>query len=162
MFHVKIDGKDLEFEKPLSILEAARTAGIEIPSLCYDQRLEAYGGCRLCLVQVEGHGRPDASCTTTITDGMKISTSTESIRETRRNLLEMMVQEKGMDTGGLDTRKDFYRYLVDYGVVRDDSRADMTVGFPNSPFSVGYGGLTETSGLRPSMDLIRAVSSPHM
>ena len=126
MFHVKIDGKDLEFEKPLSILEAARTAGIEIPSLCYDQRLEAYGGCRLCLVQVEGHGRPDASCTTTITDGMKVSTSTESIRETRRNLLEMMVQEKGMDTGGLDTRKDFYRYLVDYGVVRDDSRADMT------------------------------------
>ena len=78
MFHVKIDGVDLEFEKPLSILEAARTAGIEIPSLCYDQRLEAYGGCRLCLVQVEGHGRPDASCTTPITDGMKVSTSTES------------------------------------------------------------------------------------
>ena len=126
MFHVKIDGRDLEFEKPMSILEAARSAGIDIPSLCYDERLEPYGGCRLCIVQIEGHVRPEASCTTSLADGMNVVTSTDLIRNVRRNLLELMVDEKNIDTGKLDMRRDFYRYLVEYGIMQEGEVKDKT------------------------------------
>ena len=100
----------------MTVLEAARSAGIEIPTLCYDPRLEAYGGCRLCIVRIEGHSRPETSCNTRIVDGMKVTTRDADIEEMRRNLLTLLLEEKGISPEMLDRRKEFYRYLDVYGL----------------------------------------------
>lgn len=88
---VVIDGREVVLEKPTTILNAARSAGIDIPSLCYDERLEPYGACRLCLVEVKGRGLV-TSCTTKVEDGMEVLTETEQVREARREILKMIAK----------------------------------------------------------------------
>jgi predicted molibdopterin-dependent oxidoreductase YjgC len=91
---IHIDGKKIEFEgKGESILDVARTAGIYIPTLCDHDELESYGGCRLCIVQVEGmRGFPPA-CTTAAKDGMEVKTSTDDLMELKRNILQLLLME---------------------------------------------------------------------
>ncbi len=91
---IHIDGKKIEFdEKGESILDVARAAGIYIPTLCDHDELESYGGCRLCIVQVEGmRGFPPA-CTTAAKDGMEVKTSTDDLMELKRNILQLLLME---------------------------------------------------------------------
>jgi len=91
---IHIDGKKIEFEgKGESILDVARAAGIYIPTLCDHDELEPYGGCRLCIVQVEGmRGFPPA-CTTAAKDGMEVKTSTDDLMELKRNILQLLLME---------------------------------------------------------------------
>src|SRR5262249_30470316 len=65
----------------------------EVPTLCYDPRLEAFGACRLCVVEVEGVRNPVASCTTKCTPGMVVRTSSERVDKYRKTLLEMVASE---------------------------------------------------------------------
>lgn len=90
---ITLDGRAVVFEPGETILEAARRLGIDVPTLCYDPRLEAFGGCRLCVVALKGAKNPVASCTTRCTDGMEVQTSTEEIERHRRTLLEMVTSE---------------------------------------------------------------------
>ncbi|MBC7249595.1 MAG: molybdopterin-dependent oxidoreductase [Anaerolineae bacterium] len=90
---VTIDGQTIEVEEGMTILEVARRVGIYIPTLCYVPRLEPYGGCRLCLVEVEGHRRLETSCTTPVVDGMVIKTNTPQVQETRREVLELIISD---------------------------------------------------------------------
>lgn len=89
-----IDGKKIEFDgKGESILDVARAAGIYIPTLCDHDELESYGGCRMCIVQVEGmRGFPPA-CTTAAKDGMEVNTSTEDLMNLKRNILQLLLME---------------------------------------------------------------------
>ena len=91
---IHIDGKKIEFDgKGESILDVARAAGIYIPTLCDHDELESYGGCRLCIVQVEGmRGYPPA-CTTAAKDGMEVKTSTDDLMELKRNILQLLLME---------------------------------------------------------------------
>ncbi len=89
----ELDGRTLPFADGETIFEAALKAGTAIPSLCYDPRLEAFGGCRMCVVEVEGLSRPVASCTTRITPGMVVRTETTGITRIRKTLLEMVLSE---------------------------------------------------------------------
>ncbi len=66
---ITVNGRPIIAQKGKSILEACREASIFIPTLCYDERLEAYGGCRLCLIEVKGISRPLTACTTPVADG---------------------------------------------------------------------------------------------
>ena len=59
MIHVKINEQTVKHEKPITILEAARELGITIPTLCYNEYIQPYGGCRLCLVEVATEKAPD-------------------------------------------------------------------------------------------------------
>ncbi len=93
MKKMSIDGREMDFAKDETILEVARRQGIDIPTLCYDPRLEAFGGCRLCVVEVVGNRTPLASCTTRAAAGMKVQTATEEIEDYRKILLEMVVSE---------------------------------------------------------------------
>ena len=73
-----------------TVLDALRAAGADVPTLCHDDRLEPYGGCRLCIVQVAGLERPVAACTTPLDDGMRIETHTPEIEALRRTLLKLI------------------------------------------------------------------------
>jgi formate dehydrogenase major subunit len=88
-----IDGHDVPFREGQTLYEAIRGAGQNVPTLCYDQRLEAFGACRLCVVELEGARNPVASCTTKCAPGMKVKTKTEVLEKHRKTLLEMVASE---------------------------------------------------------------------
>ena len=88
-----LDGEEVSFHEGETIYEISQRAGREVPTLCYDERLEAFGACRLCVVQLEGARNPVASCTTTAEAGMVVHTSTETIEKHRRTLLELVASE---------------------------------------------------------------------
>ena len=88
-----IDGAEVAFTEGETLYEVAQRARRSIPTLCYDPRLEPFGSCRLCVVQVEGVRNPVASCTTPATAGMVVYTSTEAIEHHRTTLLELVVSE---------------------------------------------------------------------
>jgi len=88
-----LDGEEVPFAKGETIFEVAERNRKEIPTLCYDDRLEAFGACRLCVVEVEGSRNPVASCTTKAEPGMRVTTKSGSLEMHRRVLLEMVVSE---------------------------------------------------------------------
>lgn len=88
-----LDGQEVEFSPGETIYQVASRHRKEVPTLCYDDRLEAFGSCRLCVVEVEGLKKPVASCTTPAADGMVISTHTPALEKHRKTLLEMVVSE---------------------------------------------------------------------
>ena len=90
---IEIDGTRLAFSPGETIYEVAQRCRADIPTLCYDPRLEAFGGCRLCVVELEGAPNPVASCTTPAAAGMVVKTCTSALEEQRRILLEMVVSE---------------------------------------------------------------------
>ena len=90
---MEIDGVEVAFTEGETVLEIAERHQKEIPTLCYDPRLEPFGGCRLCIVELEGARNPVASCTTKATPGMVVRTATDTIEAYRKTLLEMVVSE---------------------------------------------------------------------
>ena len=88
-----IDDELIEFRDGETIYQIAERCRREVPTLCYDERLEAFGACRLCVVEVEGIHNPVASCTTMADDGMVVKTKTEALEKHRKTLLEMVASE---------------------------------------------------------------------
>jgi formate dehydrogenase (NADP+) beta subunit len=88
-----IDGKEVEVEKGATVLEAAQSAGIYIPTLCYHPDLQPYGGCRLCIVEIEKMRGLPTSCTTPADAGMVVKTNTEQLQNLRRSFLELALTE---------------------------------------------------------------------
>ena len=93
MIPFRIDGREAAFEEGTTVLEAARTLGIEIPTLCFNEAVSVYGACRLCVVEVSAGGRTrlTASCTYPIEEGLEVRTDTEEIRRARRLVIEMLL-----------------------------------------------------------------------
>ena len=90
---LKINGQEVSFVAGETIYEIAERHRQQIPTLCYDPRLEPFGACRLCVVEIEGARNPVASCTTKATPGMVVRTSTDTIEKHRKTLIEMVVSE---------------------------------------------------------------------
>lgn len=86
-----IDGKEVEIERGRTILEAAQSAGIRIPSLCHDRRLVPFGACRLCVVEEKGKSELLPSCFTPARNGMEIITVSPKIMESRRTQLQLIL-----------------------------------------------------------------------
>ncbi|MGA8248235.1 MAG: formate dehydrogenase subunit alpha [Nocardioides sp.] len=97
---VTIDGRHVDVPAGTSVLRAATEAGIAIPKLCATDSLEAFGSCRMCLVEVDGAKGVPASCTTPCADGMVVSTQTETVRELRRNVMELYLSDHPEDCDG--------------------------------------------------------------
>ncbi|MFW5986036.1 MAG: [Fe-Fe] hydrogenase large subunit C-terminal domain-containing protein, partial [Halanaerobiales bacterium] len=91
MIEVKIDGKEIKVEEGATILEAAEKAHIKIPTLCYEEGLSIYGGCRLCVVEVEGEQLLKPACATEVSEGMVVQTHTPQVRDVRKNLFELII-----------------------------------------------------------------------
>lgn len=86
-----IDGQNVEAQAGDTVLQAARRAGIFIPSLCAHDELSPYGACRLCIVEIDGVRGTPTSCTTPVADGMVVRTNSELIEANRRRTLELMM-----------------------------------------------------------------------
>ncbi len=95
MVNVTINNAAVSVEDGSSVLEAARKAGIKIPTLCYFEGHPAQGACRVCLVEIEGARSLSASCATPVTEGMKVFTNTKKAREARKTVVELMLSEHG-------------------------------------------------------------------
>lgn len=97
---VTIDGREIVVPAGTSVMRAAALAGIEIPKLCATDSLDAFGSCRMCLVEVEnGRGVP-ASCTTPCADAMEVRTDTEQVQRLRRQVMELYLSDHPEDCDG--------------------------------------------------------------
>ncbi len=97
MINIIIDGKKIKTSRDSTILEAAKTAGIEIPALCYDPNLEIVAACRLCVVEIEGSNKLQTSCSTKVWDGMEVRTHSEKIDNTRKGILQLLLDSHPND-----------------------------------------------------------------
>ncbi len=93
MVNMIIDGKQLTVNEDLTILQAARQAGIVIPTLCYLEGLNEIGACRLCVVEVEGMNRLVSSCNTKVQEGMVVATNTAKVRAARKLNTELILSQ---------------------------------------------------------------------
>jgi formate dehydrogenase alpha subunit len=113
---VSIDGQIVDVPAGRTVLEAARTAGVTVPTLCYHKDLSPDGSCRLCVVEVEGvHGQPSA-CTLPVRDGMVVRTETPALAESRRLVLELLLRryhDAGYATHGAEM--EFQQWVRRYG-----------------------------------------------
>ena len=106
-----IDGRTVTAPEGTSIMRAAMDAGVEIPKLCATDMLDAFGSCRVCLVEIEGRGGTPASCTTPVAEGLVVNTQTDRLNNIRRGVMELYVSDHplGCDTeagnGGSELRQ---------------------------------------------------------
>lgn len=110
-----IDGQTVELQPGDSILTAAARAGIEIPTLCHADGLRPEGGCRMCLVEIDGQ-RPQAACHTPAVPGMVVRTATPQLTDIRRTLLELTLSATPEQTLSALGRSNFERLLAQFGV----------------------------------------------
>lgn len=103
---INIDDKTIEVAEGTSVLNAAKQAGIRIPTLCYLENVSAIGACRVCLVEVEGARNLAASCALPVNDGMKVRTNTKRVRDARRTVVELLLSEHDGDCQICDRNND--------------------------------------------------------
>src|SRR4030042_2051500 len=86
-----IKGQSVLIDAGSTVFQAAKKEGIYIPHLCYDEDMEPYGACRLCIVEIDGFKGMPTSCTTPVTDGMVVRTETEDINRVRKATVELLI-----------------------------------------------------------------------
>jgi predicted molibdopterin-dependent oxidoreductase YjgC len=139
MISITIDGMKLEVPEGTTVLRAARQAGITIPTLCDHPSLTPYGGCRLCIVDVEGMRLPQASCTLPANNGMVVRTETPALAESRRLVLELLLSnyvDAGYAAGDRD-ETEFMHWVAHYGAQLPEGTAPAaryTVNEDPNPF----------------------------
>ena len=97
LISLSIDGNEVRVPEGTSVMHAAAMAGINIPKLCATDSLEAFGSCRICLVQIEGRRGFPASCTTPAEAGMEVKTQNDKIGKLRRNVMELYISDHPLD-----------------------------------------------------------------
>ena len=93
MVNLTIDGKNISVNEGVTILEAAKSAGINIPTLCYWKGLNEVGACRVCVVEVEGMQKLPAACNTAVIEGMVIHTNSRKVRDARKTNVQLILSE---------------------------------------------------------------------
>ncbi|MFC7496405.1 MULTISPECIES: formate dehydrogenase subunit alpha [unclassified Nocardioides] len=94
---VEIDGQSVSVPEGTSVLRAASLAGVDVPKLCATDSLEAFGSCRLCLVEIDGRKGTPASCTTPVADGMVVHTQSPKVGKLRRSVMELYMSDHPLD-----------------------------------------------------------------
>ncbi|PTX00706.1 formate dehydrogenase subunit alpha [Pararhodobacter aggregans] len=92
-----IDGFEVTVPEGTSIMRAASLAGIQIPKLCATDSVEAFGSCRLCLVQIDGRNGTPASCTTPVAEGLTVHTQNETLKRLRKGVMELYISDHPLD-----------------------------------------------------------------
>ena len=120
MINVKINGISVSVPKGSTVLDAARKAGIEIPTLCFMKEKNEIGACRICVVEVnEGRGfRIVTACVYPVSEGMEVLTNTEKIQKARKTTLELILSthEKKCLSCARSTNCELQKLCLDYGV----------------------------------------------
>lgn len=119
MITIQMNGQEVICEASTTILSVARGFNIFIPTMCDDPRLDPYGGCRLCVVEITGMDYPQTACTTLTTDGMDIVTESVKLTRIRKNILELLLSNHPNDcmrceaTGNCTLQDLAYKYNAD-------------------------------------------------
>lgn len=92
--NLKIDDRDILTKEDKTILEAAKENGIIIPTLCNLEGLSSHGGCRMCLVEIKGSTKLLLSCTTSVRDGMEVTTNSEKLKNYRKMAVQLLLSER--------------------------------------------------------------------
>ncbi|MTI55363.1 FAD-dependent oxidoreductase [Geosporobacter ferrireducens] len=129
---LNINGKEIKGLKGQTVLEVAKEHGIEIPTLCYDERVEVYGSCGMCVVEVEGNPRLLRACATEACDGMVIQTDTDRVKASRKTALELLLSDHV-----------------------GDCKAPCTLACPGNTDCQGYVGLIANGEYREALELIK-------
>lgn len=127
-----VDGKSVKIEKGSTLLEAARKAGADIPTLCHDERVKPYGACGMCVVECKGSPKLMRSCAIEAADGMEIITESDRINRARRFSLEMLLSDH---TG--------------------DCKAPCSLACPAGTDCQGYVGLIANGGNAQALSVIK-------
>lgn len=127
-----VDGKSVKIEKGSTLLEAARKAGADIPTLCHDERVKPYGACGMCVVECKGSSKLMRSCAIEAADGMEIITESDRINRARRFSLEMLLSDH---TG--------------------DCKAPCSLACPAGTDCQGYVGLIANGGNAQALSVIK-------
>jgi formate dehydrogenase alpha subunit len=118
MIKLAIDGKSIQAEPGSTVMETALANGIDIPRLCFHPDLSVSGGCRLCIVEVEGFANPTTSCGLACQNGMRVQTQSDQLSELRREIIDLFVSEHPLDcvtcekSGTCQLQKYAYDYEV--------------------------------------------------
>ncbi len=131
MLQVTINGQPHSFPEGLTINEALRQIDVEVPTLCHDDRIDPYGSCRLCSVEVKGMAALATACNTQLRDGMEILTHSPAVEGVRTTLLGLLAKDYPVEAVAQFPEKQFHRYLNEYGVKAGGSR---TAPQPEVPF----------------------------
>jgi predicted molibdopterin-dependent oxidoreductase YjgC len=117
MINITINGKNIEVPEGCTVLRAAEMAGVTIPTLCDHPTLTPFGGCRLCVVEVEGARLPMTSCTLPVNPGMVVNTESPALSEARRTILELLLSNYYAQNGhnGSD-ETEFMSWVRHYGI----------------------------------------------
>ena len=94
---ITINGKEIEFEKGMTVLQACELADVEIPRFCYHEKLSIAGNCRMCLVEMEKSAKPIASCAMPAAEGMNIKTNTDFVEKARKGVMEFLLANHPLD-----------------------------------------------------------------
>ena len=94
---VNIDGVSIQVPAGTSVMRAASLAGIKVPKLCATDSVDAFGSCRICLVEIEGRRGYPASCTTPVEEGMQVQTQTPKLAKLRRGVMELYISDHPLD-----------------------------------------------------------------
>ncbi len=97
MVTLTIDDREVRVPEGTSVMRAAALGGVSVPKLCATDQLDAFGSCRLCLVQIEGMKGLPASCTTPVAEGMKVTTQSKQIADVRRGVMELYISDHPLD-----------------------------------------------------------------
>ena len=92
-----VNGKEIEFQSGMTVLQACELAGAEIPRFCYHERLSIAGNCRMCLVEMDKSRKPIASCAMPAAEGMNIKTNTEMVEKARKGVMEFLLANHPLD-----------------------------------------------------------------
>jgi formate dehydrogenase major subunit len=116
MLRVTVNGQPRQCAAGQTVLSALRGTADDVPALCDDPRLTPIGGCRLCIVEIAGHDRPVAACTTALADGMAISTHTPDVEHLRRTQLRLLAAHYPSPSGRRSRLSEFERLIRAYGL----------------------------------------------
>ncbi|MDA7606784.1 NADH-quinone oxidoreductase subunit NuoG [Pelagibacteraceae bacterium] len=121
---ININGKEIDFEKGMTVLQACELAEVEIPRFCYHEKLSIAGNCRMCLVELEKSSKPIASCAMPAAEGMNIKTNTEFVQKARKGMMEFLLANHPLDCP-----------VCDQGGECDLQDQSLFYGFDKSRFS---------------------------
>jgi predicted molibdopterin-dependent oxidoreductase YjgC len=130
---ISVNGRSITAGSADSVLDACRAAGIHVPTLCHDPRIEAFGGCRMCIVEIEGMRGYPTSCTTKVAEGMNVTTESETLHELRSTIVELLLSDHNVEcllcqSNGECTLQDLaYEFEVDGSRFAGEHHAAGTV-----------------------------------
>jgi predicted molibdopterin-dependent oxidoreductase YjgC len=131
-FGIVVDGRPLDAREGQTVLEVCREHGVHVPSLCHDTRLEPWGACRLCVVEIEGVRGFPTSCTTPAADGMVVATKSQDLDRLRRTVVELLLSDHKLDCVTCDRTGTCALQDIAYEMGIDDSP------FEGEPHAVGH------------------------